>query len=533
MKKNTIYNCLLILFVFCGYTATLSAQEAEFVKLSKTFILKEDGSQEFRCSKELKLFTHTAMNSTYGETFVIYNPDFQELKIHSCYTKQKDGTIIKAPANAFVEVLPRFASDAPAYNRLKEMVIVHTGLDLGSTIYLDYSILTKAGYYPALDIDELLQESSPIRDYTITVSVPESQTLNTLLYASAEKATIQTVGGMTTYSWRLRNIPASSRMPFLPQNKETIPRLVANTYTSHESALAHIKKQTEAVVSLESETYAQFITEDQNTVQEKVDLIHNYVVNQISTTRIPLYYNGFQFRSPDETIRSAYGTEIEKTTLLYKMLNAIDVPAEIIAWYPATLKTSVLGLTPVKQFGVKISIDGKTQFLSATRTKKLKPEWRGDLDLLLTLAGEKLKIEQASAIYTEDREITLNTSAAKNGYLVYHLPATKGFDTWNIRSLNTKRADLFEIPSAIQDKISYTLTIPTGASLSSSTKAIEISTPLGKVSRTIKTNGTQVEVVRRIELNKLQYTPEEYNEVRALITEWNSDSNRKILFKVD
>lgn len=118
----------------------LSAQEAEFVKLSKYYTLHEDGSQEFRCAKELTLFTHTAMNSTYGETFIVYNPDFQKLKIHTCYTKQKDGTIIQAPENAFVEVLPRFAADAPAFNQLKEMVVVHTGLDIGSTIYLDYSI---------------------------------------------------------------------------------------------------------------------------------------------------------------------------------------------------------------------------------------------------------------------------------------------------------------------------------------------------------------------------------------------------------
>ena len=75
-----------------------------------------------------------SMNSTYGESFIVYNPDFQTLKIHSSYTRQKDGTIVKTPDNAFVEVLPRFAADAPAYNQLKEMVVVHTGLELGATI---------------------------------------------------------------------------------------------------------------------------------------------------------------------------------------------------------------------------------------------------------------------------------------------------------------------------------------------------------------------------------------------------------------
>ena len=533
MKMKKLYNCLLVLSILCVHTGVLSAQEAEFIKLSKDFMLHEDGSQELRCNKELKLFTHTAMNSTYGETFVTYNPEFQELKIHSCYTKQKDGTIIKAPENAFVEVLPRFAADASAYNQLKEMVIVHTGLDLSCTIYLDYSVLTKAGYYPELDLDELLQESSPIRDYTISISIPESKTLNSLLYASTQKAAIQTATGLKKYSWQLKNIPASSRMPFLPQNKENIPRLIANTYTSFEQSLAVLKKQSEASVSLESETYAQFITEDHSSIQEKIDLIHKYVVNNISTIPIPLQYTGFKFRNADEVIRCAYGTEFEKTNLLNKMLKAIEVPSEIIVWYPSTLQSPILGLSPIKQVNVKVTVDGKTQYLSASSSRNITPELRGDLDNLFTLEGNMQKIEKQPAIYNQEKEITLDTSSAQNGYLVYTLPATDGFDKWNIRSLNSKRTDLFEIPSIIQDKISYTITVPEGTSLRSSVKPVEINTPQGKVSRTITTSGTQIKVVRSIELNKQQYTPQEYNEVRKLITEWNSDTNKQLFLQVN
>ena len=142
MKTNTIKN--LFFWIFLLFSGSLSAipSEAEFRKLAETWTLHQDGSQEYRYYKELTLFTHTAMNSTYGQTFITYNPDFQELKIHSAYVKQKDGTTIQTPDNAFVEVLPAGAADAPAYNRLKAMVIVHTGLELGATIYLDYSVIS-------------------------------------------------------------------------------------------------------------------------------------------------------------------------------------------------------------------------------------------------------------------------------------------------------------------------------------------------------------------------------------------------------
>ena len=59
---------------------------------------------------------------------------------------------MKTPENALLEVLPSAAADALAYNGLKEMVVVHTGLELGATIYLDYSVDPRPGYLPDLDV---------------------------------------------------------------------------------------------------------------------------------------------------------------------------------------------------------------------------------------------------------------------------------------------------------------------------------------------------------------------------------------------
>ena len=129
MKKiYYIYVCLGVLLLTA--LPAKAASEAEFGKLAKTYTLHKDGSQEMRVYKELTLFTHAAVNGLYGESFIVYNPAYQELKIHESYTRQKDGKIVKTPENAFVEVLPAAAADAPAYNGLKEMGGGHTGLGL-------------------------------------------------------------------------------------------------------------------------------------------------------------------------------------------------------------------------------------------------------------------------------------------------------------------------------------------------------------------------------------------------------------------
>ena len=55
----------LLFALFCLTFAVSAEPEAEYKQLTKAWTLHPDGSQEFRCSMELTLFTHTAMNGTF------------------------------------------------------------------------------------------------------------------------------------------------------------------------------------------------------------------------------------------------------------------------------------------------------------------------------------------------------------------------------------------------------------------------------------------------------------------------------------
>lgn len=245
MKNMHYYIVTLVVLLFMVAPAK-AASEAEFGKLHKTYILHTDGSQEMRVQKELTLFTHTAMNRLYGESFIVYNPEFQELKIHESYTRQKDGNIVKTPENAFVEVLPSAAADAPAYNGLKEMVVVHTGLELGATIYLDYSVITRPGYLPELDVCEQIEELSPIREYVLSVSVPENKPLHYELLNGKAVPVVKTAGGVKTVTWALKNVQPRPNMIQVSLPAGNVQAIVASTYASKADALKVIKRQFES-----------------------------------------------------------------------------------------------------------------------------------------------------------------------------------------------------------------------------------------------------------------------------------------------
>ncbi len=532
MTKYTVKSVLLLCLLLVS-AGLFAASEAEYGKVSKAWTLHADGSQEYRYAMELTLFTHAAMNSTYGESFIVYNPDFQEVKIHTSYTKQKDGTMIQTPENAFVEVLPRYATDAVAYNRLKELVVVHTGLDLGATIYLDYSVITKPGFYPALDLNEFAQETSPVKTYTLSVSVPESKQLHSQLYASSVKPAESRQGDVTTYTWTLRNTPASSREPLLPQNRDGVPRLVASTYLSQTATLTELAKRFVAAKAMEADTYAQFITEEAKTVADKVAAIQKYVVSELGTSGVPLTDVGYAIRNDEDIVRSAYGTVAEKTQLLWAMLNAAGVPAMVVAVYPAQLDPAACGLKAIKTLAVKVMIDGKDQYLSAVSTTAPSFTLRGGLDKVVALDGKELTLTTSPKEVKDNFDLVVAADKAVGGNVVFTLPAsTAGADEW-AAGLTGKRTQLLEIPAGLNQTAVYSITPAAGLKLSVKAYDKKLTAPFGTFSQTLTTDGGKVIITRSLELNKTQYTPAEYARLRILTNEWINPANRVLLFTAE
>jgi len=102
---------IIILLTFWAAFSFAQKTDAIFKNIKKEHILHTDGSIEFKYYKEVKLLSPYAFNRLYGETFIVYNPDFQKLKIHKAYTIMKDGRKVEAPKNAFNKVLPKNAAN--------------------------------------------------------------------------------------------------------------------------------------------------------------------------------------------------------------------------------------------------------------------------------------------------------------------------------------------------------------------------------------------------------------------------------------
>ena len=521
------------------------------------------------------------MRSLYGESFIQYNPEYQTLKINSSYTKQKDGTIVKTPDNAFVEVLPRSAADAPAYNHLKEMVVVHTGLELGATIYLDYTITTKAGYLPGLDIFEPIQQASPIKEYSLSVTVPVDKDLSYSLANPQVMAKVNVEEGLRTISWKLKNVKPASLAPMRRIESGDMQYLACSTFENNKEALNYLFGQFDRPESMPLISLAETLTEGKNTDTEKLQAIHSFIVNDFAHSRLSLSETGYHIRPAEDVIRSAYGTDAELINLLYGLLSAAKIETKVCAAYPVKDPQECSILKAVRLF-IQAKADGQTYLLTSGSSKMSEIGWTADYcdirdlktgeevdltpcspnlsyDVTMKLSDKevvssiKANIPAAFVAYSDSKAtafsagdknasvsqkenvITVNYQTTGKvesvpGYYLLRLPdSPAGVAHQPYASFNSTRDCNLFLSYAPNETYTYTIEVP--ANMELSTPTAEKNNAAGNCILSIKQTGNKVEVSRSLKINSNLIKRADYTAFHALMAAWATINDTPILFK--
>lgn len=540
MKKlYTLLTSLLLMLSVLPLQAQETAKEAEFKKIAKTYTLNADGSQTLNVRKELTIYTHTAMNRTYGETFIQYDPRWQQVKINDSYTKQKDGTIIRTPANAFVEVLPQSAADAPAYNDLKELVVVHTGLDLGSTIYLDYTISSKAGYLPALDILCPIKELSPIDAFTLKVEVPKGKPLHYTAWNIALQPVSGTDGDKQTVTWTLTNV--SPRPYAYPYEHNTfgkvqeiasgmMPAISVNTYASYNEALKYLSAQfTEGDAKVVQAKADEFTTEARGNATGAQQLIDKYIKQlAASPCRVSLEESGYRLRPASEVIRTAYGTAAELANLSSALQKAAGL----------NYGTIVAALSPSKMtdkdaVGLSSIVATTDKFTSANKTLS-QIDHLQDFLYVTDLEGSPYLFKKENKEVLKRDTINASDSAytaqAVAGYQVITLKDDAAVSALYAYAGNTKIKENILLPNPVNRRIVTVVKIPQGKQWLTS-KDRHIQNAAGEWTVSYVLNGNNLTVTRKLIIRKQLYTPSDYTDLYALLAYWKDTNNRTVVLK--
>ena len=498
----------------------VKAPEAVYKHVEKAYRFDANGACEFRCKSELRVNTLFAMNELCGETFIVYNPKFQRVKINAAYTIAADGvTRVDVPENAFNTVLPSFAADAPAFNFLRELVITHTALEPGATIVLDYSVFSaETG---GLLFDEYADMPFPCEHLVLNFN-----------------------GSVTEYF----NVAARSREQYFVA-KKTIPVIypgmpvtpVRDFCTTENVALGD-----------EGMQLLKRLIRDTMSESEKRAALVQFVRDQVATIAIPSeLLLEVHLRNPDTVISSAYGTRLEKARLLWALLSKtfgdgfkIVRTADDDSYAIECASGEKIAVAPGKTVWEEISLnfacefsDGKERIRGTATVAPLLIVPEAKL-LAGDLLGAGMKPSKAEWLPGQDRLLVQGERAAEatDGILIWHVPVAKrGIAAFDFETLPQERKSTLKIPvsgDAVSESYAYTVLLPEGWSPAAKASENKTENALGKVCFSVKQDGQKLVVVKTLELKKTTIAAEAYPEFRALMTSWFEAANNRLIIRV-
>ena len=513
MKKTILMIMAVVGAVFCA----TAQPEATYNYLDKTYTLNEDGSTTLRVRSSLTYNTMSSFFSLFGETFIEYNPEFQTLTINECYTRQVDGTIIEAPANAFNEVLPKHSADAPAYNHLKEMVVTHTGLELGATAFLDYTITTSAEMLGGeLDFTEIIsQYACDVRKMTLSVNLPKGKTLRYgVVDANGKCVGEKQLTG--SYTWTWNKVKPFFRETCAPEYLGKI-RVYATTLENTAAVTARVFYDTRDMFRIDPAR-----TEGKN----KLTAISDYVKTMVDSKAIPASLVGYR-HAPARTVDArCYGTALDKAFMLNKALLGEGYDCDIMLCYPADCP--VFNLSGFGQVILKVEAEGNTTWLYASGDE-VSPARRADRDVLVSMVT-MAPVELAHIDDESHTTVEVTIDAEGNGVAkdkMYERKLWLGREAGGVRTLNipnfgftfanfaSERTEPFELYNTVDHSEVYNVTVEAGTIVTPSSKK-SVSNSVGSASWEVAVDGNKATITHTLRITKNIVWPSEWKQMRDL-----------------
>ena len=447
--------------VYSPLPADPNGPDAEYQLISRHYGYNDTASF-FHFRKELTILRNRALTAYawLGESFVVWNPEVEELIINECYTIQRDGKRVEMNPAGYVEQLPSACADCGFLNHMRELAIVHCGMDYGCTIVLDYTIVNHRNSRSEWALPDLvLNQDCPVKKYEVVYDSP-----NEMNYSYSGNPQVVNDGHSLHLVWN--NLPQTYQEPYLPTAKQLYSTLrITSTLPTDEGRFAieniDINPEMELLVtSIDDRDLLKYATH-----------IRDYVVDNIRTVNQPEYEEYSDEALVWNAWRYRCGTPEHKTCLLGQLFKAAGFEPQV------DLNSRLVHLT----------IDSIDYAFSPVSKHAVKP-FGAAIDaidsVLVNQTIEEPKLESLAGRYSR-----LSLPAESRGLNIYPAYLTP-----------SRKAPLAVRP--ILEDYSYTITLPEGIRMVG--KPVSISKKqkgLGEMQISISQEGNTLKVHRRLSVN--------------------------------
>ena len=523
-------------------------KDAVYKLISKSYTLNKDGSTEFRKRTELQIFTRMTFDH-FGETFITYNPDFQELIINEAYTIRKDGSRVETPANAFNPMLPDGCTRCERLNGIRTMVVTHTALEYDALIVLDYTIRSKNFFFQELLEKVELQEEVPVEKYEVSVTTPDYKPANFVLNGKLSYTeTENTDKGMKTTVMTFTNLPE------YPTDEYIFPGdYKAVTFYTMDETWGLIGKiaQQNSMQKFDNQKITDFFrsrfTESMSDM-DKILYVRDYIHDNIRTNNLNAKVLNYMFASPQQVWESNCALPIEKNILLAGVLQSLGYDAQLV------FITETLTKNPTTVVYVKVG--DFYYYISANEVEDLSLDVLHPNISFIGLDGQQWTEKKIDIQVDVAADITLESGKLDNPQVVvkrknvqspktntlrpqeidvakasvsqindkyYELTIDDGRYGTGIRSVNIHNDRQYDVcTDGAVEKYTYTVKLP--ANVRCLTKPVhkEISVEKAKLLIDVQVDGQTVTISRQLSLPFAWVTAKSAKAFKAMMGEWEA-----------
>lgn len=481
--RKTITTAIALLIAAMGFA---QEPDALYKIVKHEWTVNADGTSDYHYRHEVKILRNHALTNyaDKGETFVVYNPDLEELTVNEVYTIQADGKRVDMPQNAFIYQLPSECADCGRFNHIRELAMVHTGMEIGCTIVVDYTIHSQ---YGVLNRTLPLMRECPIETLVVNINLPEDQELGIKLnkgYSDIDFGHLDVNQTEHSYSLRGTNMKQTFTDAYLPDDiyptlhfyngtPQWTPALDENEFHGAHAAMG-----------------LTMTTTDQH---KNLVAARNFVVENIHLNDIPAEHLAYTHATPTETWQSGCGTATDKAVLLAAILRDEGFRASVTGEHADQ---------------VSVMLDTLEYRLAVRRTKNP-----------MTLYGEAKDevVKQDIKTTTEASMLTLS-----DGFFHVLLPQVPGSPKVEATRLALTRTSPVQ-SQACSLKSDVTINLPKGLTMVGSKVNRKVSyDSIGSVVISIKQSGKKLKVQRELTLDQSVVAPKDYAHYRELLTIWQS-----------
>ncbi len=426
LSKRNQFNTLIIFLFLLNFIFANTKYDAEFLEITKEYQLHSNGEISYTYHHKVKINSYLATNRLFGEDFIIYNPKYQSLDIIKSLTIMKDSSEVISPPNAFNEVLPRGASNAPLYNHLREMVVTHPGIERGCIVDFSYKITNRKDFQPGLMGEEIFSALYPIKSMIVKIIVPENTELKFDFMNCDIDSTPEvniTDNGEKTYKWHHENIKAVKKENNQLSMGEYKPRLVFSTIDSWDFIYDYLNPSKNGLLNLSAkvETKIDNLIDGIIVPQEKLTRLQKAIATETGHVKISPELTGFKPLAAEITFFQNTGTNYDKAFLLSSLLKYCGASSyPILVSRYNQFSEVVPSLLQFDDIIVKAAFTGQDAHYFHP-SKDLKIDIRSTLSqkTLFYLNNSKNNLHKSKNYDRKDNKLCINTNLVINDDLSY------------------------------------------------------------------------------------------------------------------